>query len=70
MHIIFYIGAALSVSTGIAVIITVVTGGGDKFEGIGLPMDPISLAIGTFFLAFALVGIGSFIKLRKSIPKN
>ncbi len=70
MHIIFYIGAALSVSTGIAVIVIILTGSGDEFEGISLPMDPISLAIGTIFLALALLGIGSFIKLRKSIPKN
>ena len=64
MHIIFYIGAVLSVSTGIAVIVIVVTGSGDEFEGMSLPTDPISIAIGTFFIATALASVATFIKNR------
>ncbi len=64
MHIFLYIAAALSVCTGIAIIGVVVAGSGDEFEGISLPTDPISLAIGTFFIAAAFASVATFIKNR------
>ncbi len=66
MYIILYIGAALSVLTGIAAIGMVVTGGGDEIKKIGLPMDPISFAFGTFFIALALGSVATFLKNRRN----
>ena len=64
MHIFLYIAAALSVCAGIAIIAIVVTGSGDEFEGMSLPTDPISIAIGTFFIAAAFASVATFIKNR------
>jgi hypothetical protein len=64
MHIILYIGAALSVFSGIGIIYFFVTSSADEIDAINFPSDPISLAIGTFFLAAAFASVATFIKNR------
>ena len=64
MHIVLYIGAALSVCTGIGIIGWFVSASADEIDAINFPTDPISLAIGTFFIAAAFASVATFIKNR------
>ena len=64
MHIFLYIAAALSVCSGIGIIGWFVSASSEEIDKISLPTDPISLAIGTFFIAAAFASVATFIKNR------